>query len=85
MYIALVRSHFEYCGIIYDEPAKVSQPSLGKALTAPMEEIECIQYQAAIAVTGTWKGSSRARLYKELGWESLSDLRRSRRILQTPV
>ena len=27
------------------------------------------------AVTGCWKGSSRDRLYDELGWESLSDRR----------
>ena len=47
-----------------------------------MEKIERIQYQAAIAVTGTWQGSSRPKLYEELGWESLSDRRSFRRILQ---
>ena len=31
---------------------------------------------------GTWKGSSRIKLYDELGWESLENRRISRRILQ---
>ena len=47
-----------------------------------MEDVERIQYQAALAVTGSWKGSSRTKLYEELGWESLSDRRLSRRVLQ---
>ena len=82
MYKALVRSHLDYCDIIYHQPEKVNQPPLGVTLTAPMEEIERIQYQAALAITGAWKSSSRVKLYEELGWESLSDRRRSRRILQ---
>ena len=40
-----------------------------------------IQYQAAPAVTGTWQGSCRSKLYEELGWESLSDRRWCSRIL----
>ena len=47
-----------------------------------MEKAEKIQYQAALAITGAWKGSSRHNLYDELGWESLSDRRWCRRILQ---
>ena len=47
-----------------------------------METVETVQYQAALAVTGAWKGSSRSKLYEELGWESLSDRRWCRRILQ---
>ena len=82
MYKALVRSHLDYCDIIYHEPLKVHQPPLGVTLTALMEKIEGVQYQAALAITGTWKGSSRTKLYEELGWESLSDRRMSRRILQ---
>ena len=82
MYKALVRSHLDYCDIIYHEPSKVNQPPLGVTLTAPMEELERVQYLAALAVTGAWRGSSRTKLYEELGWESLSERRRSRRILQ---
>ena len=47
-----------------------------------MEEIERVQYQATLAITGAYKGLSRVKLYEELGWESLSERRRSRRILQ---
>ena len=47
-----------------------------------MEKVERTQYQAALVITGTWQGSSRTRLYEELGWESLSDRRWSRRIFQ---
>ena len=47
-----------------------------------MEKVERTQYQAAIAITGAWKGSNRLKIYEELGWESLSDRRLSRRILQ---
>ena len=45
-----------------------------------MEKIESVQYSAALAVTGTWRGTSRAKLYAELGWESLSSRRWSRRL-----
>ena len=47
-----------------------------------MEKVEKIQYHAALAVTGAWQGTSRSKLYEELGWESLSDRRWCRRILQ---
>ena len=29
-----------------------------------------IQYKAALIVTGCWQGTSRVKLYDELGWES---------------
>ena len=82
MYKALVRSHLDYCDIIYHEPSKLNQPPYGVSLTAPMEDVEIIQYQAALAVTGSWKGSSRTKLYEELGLETLSVRRLSRRVLQ---
>ena len=47
-----------------------------------MAKIESVQYQAALAITGTWKGTSRVRLYKELGMESLSDRRSLNRVIQ---
>ena len=47
-----------------------------------MESVERTQYQAALAITGAWQGSKRTKLYEELGWESLSDRRWYRRILQ---
>ena len=47
-----------------------------------METVERTRYQAALAITGAWQGSNRSKLYEELGWESLSDRRWRRRILQ---
>ena len=82
MYKALVRSHLDYCDIIYHDPPHVNQPPLGTSLTTLMEKVERIQYQAALAITGAWQGSSRSKLYDELGWEPLSDRRMSRRIFQ---
>ena len=46
-----------------------------------MELIEQVQYKAALVVTGCWQGTSRIKLYDELGWESLSDRRWFRRLV----
>ena len=45
-----------------------------------MEQLEAVQYSAALAVSGAWRGTSRAKLYTELGWESLSSRRWCRRL-----
>ena len=45
-----------------------------------MEKLESVQYSAALAVTRTWRGTSREKLYTELGWEPLSSRRWSRRL-----
>jgi len=47
-----------------------------------MENVEKIQYRVALAVTGAWHGSSRVKLYEKMVWESLSDRRLCRRVLQ---
>ena len=82
MYKALVRSHLDYCDAIYDVPSKTHHPPLGRTLGSLLKKVERIQYQAALAITGAWQGSSRSKLYDELGWETLSDRRKFRRALQ---
>ena len=82
MYKALVRSHLDYSDLIYHIPPTSHKPPLGTTLHDHMETVEKIQYQAALAVTGAWQGTSRVKIYEQLGWESLSDRRMSRRILQ---
>ena len=77
MYKALVRPHLDYCDIIYHVPS-----TLQGNLNCLMEKVERVQYQAALIITGAWRGSSRSKLYEELGWESLTDRRWCRRILQ---
>ena len=80
MYKTLVRSHLDYCDIIYHIPSR--QNHLGVFLNTLMERTERIQYHAALNITGAWQGSNRSKLYEELGWESLNSRRWSRRILQ---
>ena len=80
MYKVLVRSHLDYCDIIYHIPSK--QDRFGGILNSLMAKAERIQYQVALAITGAWKGTNRSKLYDELGWESLSNRRWYRRILQ---
>ena len=82
MYKSLVRPHLDYCDIIYHIPHTLRPAPEGITLHHQMEKIEKIQYQAALAVTGSWQGTDRVKLYEELGWESLTDRRLSRRILQ---
>ena len=75
----MIRPHLDYCDVIYHIPEKQGQ--LGGVLNSLMNDVEKVWYQAALAVTGAWQGSSRSKLYEELGWESLSDRRWCRRIL----
>ena len=82
IYKAFVRSHLDYCDIIYHIPSHLNQAPLGVSLNSLMAKVERIQYQAALAISGAWRGSSRSKIYEELGWESLSDRRMGRRILQ---
>ena len=46
-----------------------------------MEKLESVQYSAARAITGAWKGTSRKKLLEELGWETLDHRRWSRRLV----
>ena len=57
MYKTLVRPHLDYCDIIYHIPPIMSIPCSGLRLHSLMEKVERIQYEAALAVTGAWKGS----------------------------
>ncbi len=43
MYKALIRSHLDYCDILYHEPSQVNQPSLGLTLNTKMEKVERVQ------------------------------------------
>ena len=80
--LILHKSHLDYCDIIYHLPETIHQPPGGVSLKSLMEKVGKVQYLAGLAITGAWKGTDRVKLYEELGWESLSDRRKSRRILQ---
>ena len=50
-------------------------------LTNQMEKLEAVQYSPALAVTVAWKGTSREKMYDELGRGSLNLHRWSRRLV----
>ena len=76
LYKLYVRPHLDYGDVIYHIPQ-----GMDGSENYMMEKLESVQYSAALAVTGTWRGTSRERLYNELGWESLSSRRWSRRLI----
>ena len=65
-----MRPNFDYADTIYDKPLNESSKS----------KIEMVQYNAAFIITGTFKGTSRDKIYKELGLESLADRRWTRKL-----
>ena len=75
-----MRPHLDYGDVIYHIPPKVCEFSQNIALSNLMDKVESVQYSAALAVSGTWRGTSREKLYAELGWESVSSRRWSRRL-----
>ena len=68
-YKLYVRPHLDYGDVIYHNQR-----------TDLMNLIEQVQYKAALLVSGCWHCTNREKLYDELGWESLSDRRWSRRM-----
>ena len=65
------RPHLDYADIVYDRPGNISF----------VQKLESVQYNACLAITGCFRGTSRDKLYSELGLESLADRRFSRRLL----
>ena len=61
IYKSFVRPHLDYGDILYDQPNNKSL----------CQKIETVQYNAALAITGATEGTSKIKLYNELGLESL--------------
>ena len=66
-----IRPRIEYVDVIFNsinwfndqhDPLNVTSSNL-------MDKLESVQYKAALAITGTWKGTS--KIYYILGWEYL--------------
>ena len=70
------------CDITYHIPTVANQFHSSIELDYSMTSIESTHCQAALAVSGAWKGSNTSTLYEQLGWESLTDRRWYRRLLQ---
>ena len=81
IYKMYVRPHLDFCDVIYHLPEIESLFSSSIKLPYWMEQIEKVQYQAALAVSGAWQGSNMDKIYEELGWESLSRRRWFRRLV----
>ena len=65
IYKTFLRPHLDYCHVIYDKPHT-------EKFT---DTVESIQYNTALAITGPIKGTSKEKLYNELGLEYLKDKR----------
>ena len=63
--ITYFRPHLDYGDIIYDQPH----------IDSFINKVESVQYNAALAITGAIKGTSKERIYRELEFESLADRR----------
>ena len=60
-YKAFVRPHLDYGDLLYDQVLNLSF----------QQKLESIQYRACRAITGAIRGTSREKIYQELGLESL--------------
>ena len=69
IYKTFLRPHLDYCDI-YDKPHNEKF----------IDTIESIQYNAALTITGAIKGTSKEKLFNELGLEYLKDRRWMRRL-----
>ena len=69
MYKIYVRPHLDYGDVVYHNQSSES-----------MDLLSSIQYNAALIVAGCWKGTSKEKIYNELGWETLNDRRHFRRL-----
>ena len=65
IYKSFIRPHLDYGDMIFDQ-----------TFNMPFQQkMETIQYNAALAITGAMRGSSREKLYQELGLETLQQRR----------
>ena len=80
IYKMYARPHLDYCDIIYHSPIMSHDFSSSLTLNYRMNILESTQYQAALAITGAWKGTNLDKIYEQLGWESLNERRVFRRL-----
>ena len=70
IYKSFIRPHLDYGDMIYDQSFKMSF----------QQKMESIQYNTALAITSAIRGSSREKLYQELGLETLQQRRWYRKL-----
>ena len=90
IYKSFIRPHLDYCNVIYHKSTYddfCSKYYCERAKSDPVNpnheftyKIESIQYNAALAITACVRGTSREKLFAELGLTSLYDRRRFHRL-----
>ena len=65
IYKSFIRPHLDYGAIIFEQPKNESF----------CKKNESVQYNAALAITGAIQSTSREKVYKELGFETLKSRR----------
>ena len=70
LYFGFIRPMLEYGSVVWDNCTR-EQSDL----------IESVQYESARIVTGLRKGTSRVKLYGELGWDSLQNRRKKQTLI----
>ena len=83
IYKLYIRPHLDYGDVVYhttDINIDRTSPFTFETNSLIGSKIESIQYTAARIITGAWKGTSRKKLYDNIGWESLHDRRTARRL-----
>ena len=65
IYKSFIRSHLDYANVIF-----------GKSSNATFSnQIQSVQYNAALAITGAIRGTSKEKLYQEIGFETMKESR----------
>lgn len=67
-----VRPHVDYCDVIYHIPNLDDPYNVSISVHYLMSRLESLQYSASLAITSAWKGTSRDKIYRDLGWGSLA-------------
>ena len=87
IYKSFIRPHLDYCDIIYHKPcsediAMQNLPCVNAQHPNVLftDKIESVQYNAALAITGCIRGTSKEKIYNELGIESLYNRRTFHRL-----
>ena len=90
IYKSFIRPHLNYCDIIYHKLLHIftSEYYAERASSDPLHnneqftnKIDAVQYNSALAITGSIRGTSRGKLHSELGLESLCERRLFHRLL----
>ena len=63
VYKCFIRPHLNYGDVIYDQPN----------LSSLANKIKSIQHNLALAITDALRGTSKEKLYQDLGFEYLKD------------